>query len=110
MPSLAVVIAIAALVISNTDRNPAPSAVQLGANLLDDFSGATINPATWVYSGTFTTTLDSPAIAIKNGRVMYDIVNEADEYLRWRAALRIAPAVQTDRRARVVGRCDGQWQ
>lgn len=78
--ALAVIIAIAALVISNTRSDTAPFPAQLGANLLDGFSGATINPATWVYSGTFTTTLDSPAIAIKNGRVVYDIVNTADEY------------------------------
>jgi hypothetical protein len=73
-------VVIAALLISNTRSENAPSSAQLGANLLDDFSGATINPATWVYSGTFTTTLNSPAVAIKNGRAVYDVVNEADEY------------------------------
>ena len=78
--ALAVVIAIAALVISNNRSDGGGSAVQLGANLLDDFSGVTINPATWQYQGSFTATLDSPAVAIKNGRVMYTIVNEADEY------------------------------
>jgi serine/threonine protein kinase len=77
---LAVVIAIAALVISGNRSDNGGSTVQLGANLLDDFSGAAIDTATWVYSGTFTTTLDSPAIAIKNGRVTYNIVNEAADY------------------------------
>jgi tRNA A-37 threonylcarbamoyl transferase component Bud32 len=73
------VIAVAALVLS-TRSDSAPSTVQLGATLLDDFSEAQIDPALWRYKGTFTTTLDSPAVAIKNGRVAYDIVNEADEY------------------------------
>ena len=77
---LAVVIAIAALVISNNRSDNGGSTAQLGATLLDDFSGATINPATWIYSGTFTATLDSPDIAIKNGRVLYTIVNPADDY------------------------------
>jgi serine/threonine protein kinase len=78
--ALAVVIAIAALVISNNRSDGGGSTVQLGATLLDDFSGATINPATWQYQGSFTTTLDSPAIAIKNGRATYNIVNEIDDY------------------------------
>jgi serine/threonine protein kinase len=78
--ALAVVIAIAALVISNNRSDSGGSTVQLGATLLDDFSGATINPATWVYSGTFATTLDSPVIGIQNGRVTYNVVNPADDY------------------------------
>ncbi|HTP10869.1 MAG TPA: protein kinase [Anaerolineae bacterium] len=77
---LAVVIAIAALLISNNRSDGGGSTVQLGANLLDDFSASAIDRNTWVYSGTFTTTLDSPAVAIKNGRVMYTIVNPADDY------------------------------
>ena len=68
--ALIAVIAVVALVIS-TRSNPAPSTVQLGANLLDDFSGATIDPALWQYRGTFTATVDSPAVSIQNGRVMY---------------------------------------
>jgi serine/threonine protein kinase len=79
--ALAVVVAITALVIASTRSDPGSSAVELGANLLDDFSSSTINPATWVYSGTYATELNSPAIAIKNGRMMYDIVNESGEYL-----------------------------
>jgi hypothetical protein len=77
--ALIAVIAVIALVVT-TRSDPAPSTIQLGANLLDDFSSATIDAATWVYSGTFTTTLDSPAITIKNGRVQYTIVNETDDY------------------------------
>jgi len=72
-------IAVVALVLS-TRSNSAPSTVQLGANLLDDFSEAQIAPALWQYKGTFTATLNSPAIAIQNGRVTYTIKNEGDEY------------------------------
>ena len=46
-----------------------------GAVLIDDFSGATIDAGKWTYRGSFTTTLNGPAIAIKNGRVTYEIVN-----------------------------------
>jgi hypothetical protein len=80
LAALAVVIAIAALVTVGNRAGSNPSTVQLGANLLDDFSGTTINTSTWAYKGSFTATLDSPIIAIKNGRVTYDVVNEADEY------------------------------
>jgi serine/threonine protein kinase len=77
--ALIAVIAVVALIVT-TRSDPASSTVQLGANLLDDFSGAAINPATWQYQGSFTTTLDSSAIEIKNGRVAFAIVNEADDY------------------------------
>ncbi len=77
--ALIAVIAVVALILS-TQSNSTSSTVQLGANLLDDFSSATIDPATWQYRGTFTATLDSPAIAIQNGRVMYNLVNETDNY------------------------------
>ncbi len=78
--AVAIIIAIAALVAFGNRSNSGSSTVELGATLLDDFSGATINPATWQYQGTFTATLDSPAVGIKNGRVMYDIVNPANDY------------------------------
>ena len=74
------VIAVVALILS-TRSNSAPSMVQLGANLLDDFSSATINPATWQYRGTFTATVNSPAMSIQNGRVVYTIQNKSEEYL-----------------------------
>jgi hypothetical protein len=77
---LVAVIAIAALAISNNRSAGSGLTAQLGANVLDDFSGATINPATWIYSGTFTTTLNSPAIETRNGRVVYNIVNESSGY------------------------------
>ena len=78
--ALIAVIALVALVMS-TRSNPAPSAVQLGTTLLDDFSAATIDPALWQYRGTFTATVDNPAVAIQNGRVIYTIQNEGQEYL-----------------------------
>jgi serine/threonine protein kinase len=78
--ALIAVIAVVALIIA-TRSDSAPSTVQLGANLLDDFSGATVNPATWKYRGTFPATFDSPAVAIQNGRVVYVIQNKRDEYL-----------------------------
>ncbi len=68
--ALIAVIAVVALVLS-TRSNSAPSTVQLGATLLDDFSAATIDPTPWTYSGAFTTTLNSPAISIQNGRLTY---------------------------------------
>ena len=80
---IAVVVAligIAALATFGNRSNGGGATVQLGAALLDDFSGATINPETWRYQGSFTATLDSPAVGIKNGRVMYDIVNPANDY------------------------------
>jgi Protein kinase domain len=77
---LAVVIAIAALVISNNRSDGGGSAVQLGAVLLDDFSGATIDSTRWTYTGDFTATLNSPAISIKDGRLTFDIQNPSDQY------------------------------
>jgi hypothetical protein len=85
--ALIAVIAVVALVLS-TRSNSAPSTVQLGATLLDDFSAAAINPTLWQYRGTFTTTVDSPAVAIQNGRVVYTIQNESKEYI-WTAACNI---------------------
>ncbi len=79
--ALAVVIAIAALVMSNTRLDGDGSAVQLGANLLDDFSAPAINESTWVYSGTYTTTVPSPAIALQNGRVTYSMDNATENFL-----------------------------
>jgi serine/threonine protein kinase len=73
--ALAVVIAIAALVISGNRSDGGGSAVQLGANLLDDFSAPAINPSTWYYSGTYTTTVPSPAISLQNGRVTFNMDN-----------------------------------
>jgi hypothetical protein len=74
------VIAVLALVLS-TRSNPAPSTVQLGATLLDDFSNATIDSTRWIYNGVFTATLNSPAISIKDGRLTLDIRNPTDQYL-----------------------------
>ncbi|MBI5563621.1 MAG: protein kinase [Chloroflexi bacterium] len=73
----AIVVLVLALVIVLT-RSAAPpdqAATFSGAVLIDDFSGATIDASRWTYRGTLTTTLNSPAIAIKNGRVTYEIVN-----------------------------------
>jgi serine/threonine protein kinase len=77
--ALMAVIAVVALVLS-TRSNPTPSTVQLGATLLDDFSGATIDSTQWTYSGDFTATLNSPAISIKDGRLTFDIQNPTDQY------------------------------
>jgi serine/threonine protein kinase len=79
--ALAVVIAIAALVISNTRSDNSPSAIQLGTNLLDDFSAPAIDRNTWVYSGTYTTTVPSPAISLQNGRVTYSMDNPTEDFL-----------------------------
>jgi serine/threonine protein kinase len=74
------VIAIVALVLS-TRSDPPPSTVQLGATLLDDFSAPAINQNTWVYSGTYTTTVPGPAIALQNGRVTYNLGNVTKDFL-----------------------------
>ena len=72
---------IAALVIVLTQSTaPARPSAAIGAVLLDDFSAAQIEAARWQYRGTFTATLDSPSIMIKNGRVMYDITNPAEAF------------------------------
>jgi hypothetical protein len=78
--ALIAVLAVLALVLS-TRSNPAPSTVQLGATLLDDFSSATIDTTRWSYSGVFTATLNSPAISIKDGRLTLDIQNPTNQYL-----------------------------
>jgi hypothetical protein len=77
---IAVVIAIAALVTFGNRSDNGGSTVQLGAELLDDFSAATINSSIWQYTGTYTATLDSPAASIQNGRVTFVADNPADEY------------------------------
>jgi hypothetical protein len=79
--ALAVVIAIAALVISSNRSDRGSSVVQLGANLLDDFSAPAINPSTWYYSGTYTTTVPSPAISLQNGRVTFNMDNASEDFL-----------------------------
>ena len=63
-------VVIVALVIALTRSAAAPdrSSPAIGAVLLDDFSAATIDPARWAYRGSFTATLDSPAVSIKSGR------------------------------------------
>jgi hypothetical protein len=74
---VAIVVLVLALVFALT-RSAAPSEqipTFSGAALIDDFSGAVIDASHWLYRGTFTTTLNSPAISIKNGRVTYEIVN-----------------------------------
>lgn len=78
--ALAVVIALAALVMSNNRSDNGGSTVQLGATLLDDFSGTAIDTARWKYTGDFTATLNSPALAVKDGRLAIDIQNLANEY------------------------------
>jgi hypothetical protein len=72
---------IAALVIALAQSAAAPrrSSAAIGAVLIDDFSGASLEAGQWTYRGSFTTTLNSPTVAIKNGRATYEIVN-ADEF------------------------------
>jgi serine/threonine protein kinase len=76
---LALLAVIALVVVTRSD--PPPSTVQLGANLLDDFSAPAINDSTWYYSGTYTTTIPSPAISLQNGRVTYSMDNAAENFL-----------------------------
>jgi hypothetical protein len=78
--ALIAVIAVVALIVT-TRSNPTPSTVQLGANLLDDFSAPAINESTWIYSGTYTTTVPSPAISLQNGRVTYSMDNATEDFL-----------------------------
>jgi hypothetical protein len=59
---------------------PLQAAAQLGDELYDDFNAATIDAARWAYTGTFTATLNSDAVAIQNGRLTYQIENATDEY------------------------------
>jgi len=78
--ALIAVIAVVALVLS-TRSSPASSSVQLGANLLDDFSAPAIDESIWYYSGTYTTTVPSPAISLQNGHVTYSFVNATEDFL-----------------------------
>ena len=78
---VAVLIAIAALVTFGNRSTGGGSAVQLGATLLDDFSAPAINTSTWVYSGTYTTTVPSPAISLQNGRVAFSMDNPTEDFL-----------------------------
>lgn len=75
---LLIAVLIGALLQSTAAPDQASSA--LGAVLIDDFNAPKIDPARWQYRGTFTTTLDSAAIAVKNGRVVYDINNPVEAY------------------------------
>jgi serine/threonine protein kinase len=81
--ALAVVIAVVALVTSGNRSDSGGSTVQLGANLLDDFSAPAINESTWYYSSTYTTTLTThrSAIALQNGRMTYNFDNLSEDYL-----------------------------
>jgi serine/threonine-protein kinase len=51
-----------------------------GAVQLDDFNAPALDATRWRYRGTFTATLDGPSIAIKNGRVVYNINNPVEAY------------------------------
>ena len=75
------VVIVAALVFVLTRSTSAPDQLTgaIGAMLFDDFSASTIGP-TWHYRGTFTVTLNSPALSIQNGRLTYDLQNPVDEY------------------------------
>ena len=55
-------------------------AVFMGKMLYDDFSAPRIDATRWFYTGDFTSTLDSSAIAIQNGRLTFHIENPEDEY------------------------------
>jgi serine/threonine protein kinase len=79
--ALAVVIAIAALVIANTRSGGNSSTVQLGANLLDDFSTPTLDDSTWTFSSTYTTTALSSVIALRNGNVTYNADNTTENFM-----------------------------
>ena len=71
---------------SNTSQlNPASptaqaaAAAEIGAELLDDFSGASVNTSLWEYTGTYTATLDSPVVSIQNGRLTIAAENPTDQ-------------------------------
>ncbi len=74
MALVAIVIGLAASTLNKPSGSSDPSV------LLDDFGAASIDATRWQYRGTFTATLNSPAISIKNGRLMVEIVNPAADY------------------------------
>jgi serine/threonine protein kinase len=76
-------VAVAAVVVALVTRpatGPDRSSAQLGATLFEDFGGSTVDEAHWYYKGSFTATLNSPAISIKSGRLIYDIANSDNEF------------------------------
>ena len=68
-----------ALTAPSTGTSPQAAAL-LGETIFDDFSRPQIDATRWTYTGTYTATLDSDAIAIQNGRLTYQIENTVDEY------------------------------
>ncbi len=83
---LALIAAIVAIGSGNTrSASPTPTAASpavagIGAVLLDDFSGSTINTSIWQYTGSYTLTLGNPGASIQNGRMTFAAENPADEY------------------------------
>ena len=75
-----VVITALVMALTRSAAGPDRSASVTGTVLLDDFSAATLDPVRWQYRGTFTATLDSSAVSIRNGRANFDITNGADAF------------------------------
>lgn len=67
------------IVLNNVPSGRAPD--QANAILLDDFSGSSIDTTRWHYRGSLTTTLNSPAISIQNGRLTYNAENPTNDFL-----------------------------
>jgi serine/threonine protein kinase len=59
---------------------PTAAPVEMGALLLDDFGGSSINTSLWQYTGSYTLTLDSPSAMLQNGRMTFSIENPTNDY------------------------------
>ena len=75
-----IMVVIAALILINPSASTSPSGGQLGAVLYDDFSGSSIDATRWTYAGTYTATLNSPAVSVQNGRLSFEAANPTEDY------------------------------
>jgi len=76
------VVIVAALIALLIGQSPSGTASVTGPReeLFDDFGGPAIDAARWTYTGTFAAALDSSAVSIQNGRLVYQIQNTVDDY------------------------------
>lgn len=76
-----VVIALAVLLLNSTaPQTPTPPAALLGNVIYDDFSASRIDATRWMYSGTYTATLNSEAVSIQNSRLAFQAQNPTSEF------------------------------
>jgi serine/threonine protein kinase len=78
--AVTLLIAVIGLVIVLNNFGSQRAVDQPAVILLDDFSGSPIDSTKWQYHGSFTATLNGPAVSTQNGRLMYNIANPINDW------------------------------